>query len=176
MDFFGRLREERSRLGLTQQEVADAANVHAKTVRRWETKVPVPMDAMVPLLDIGYDVQYVVSGVRSKNLADVRDKGPGYAVEPGMTRDEVDLLRIYRSLAQAQRNQSRAMLQVLAAKPAAERTPRAARGAGKTDKAVKVDKVEKAEKAGKAMKAPKAAKSGADTAAPKPRARRVKTM
>lgn len=114
MDFFGRLREERARLGLTQKDVAVAAQVHVKTVRRWESQVAIPLDAMIPLLAIGYDVQYVVSGVRSKNIHEVREKGVDYEVGPGHTRDEVDLLRHYRALGSAQREQARAMLNVLA--------------------------------------------------------------
>jgi transcriptional regulator with XRE-family HTH domain len=164
MDFFGRLREERARLGLTQQEVADAASVHVKTVRRWETQVAIPLDAMIPLLGIGYDVQYVASGVRSKNLSELRDKGVGYVVEPGTTRDEVDLLRIYRDLGPAQRDQARAMLQLLGVKPAA--AERAARGTGKAAKPAKAA----------AEPAAKPAKAAAEPVAQKVRARRAKTM
>lgn len=116
MDFFGRLREERARLGLTQQEVADTANVHVKTVRRWESQVPIPMDAVVPLLAVGFDVQYVASGLRSKNVHELREKGVDYEVAPGYTRDEVELLKAYRALTPAQREQARAMLGVLAVK------------------------------------------------------------
>ena len=105
MDFFGRLREERARLGLTQQEVADTANVHVKTVRRWESQVPIPLDAMVPLLAIGYDVQYVASGLRSKNVHELREKGVDYEVAPGYTRDEVEMLKAYRALMPAQRDE-----------------------------------------------------------------------
>ncbi len=127
MDFFGRLREERARLGLTQQEVADTANVHVKTVRRWESQVAIPLDAMIPLLAIGYDVQYVASGVRSKNISEVREKGVDYEVAPGYSRDEVELLRSYRALTPGQREQARAMLNVLALKlPAVLRESRAA--------------------------------------------------
>lgn len=130
MDFFGRLREERARLGLTQQDVAQAAQVHVKTVRRWESQVAIPLDAMVPLLAIGYDVQYVVSGVRSKNIHEVREKGVDYEVAPGYSRDEIELLRHYRALGTAQREQARAMLDVLALggqkKPRAGRTVAAA--------------------------------------------------
>lgn len=107
IDFFGRLREERARLGLTQQEVADAAQVHVKTVRRWESLVAVPLDAMVPLVGIGYDVQYIASGVRSKNIHEVREKGIDYEVSPGATRGEVELLRSYRALTPPQREQAR---------------------------------------------------------------------
>lgn len=137
MDFFGRLREERARLGLTQQEVADAANVHVKTVRRWESQVPIPLDAMIPLLAIGYDVQYVAGGLRSKNAHELREKGVDYEVAPGYTRDEVEMLKAYRALTLAQREQARAMLGVLAVKSAAgERAGRA-----------KKDKAERAEPA-----------------------------
>lgn len=130
MDFFGRLREERARLGLTQQEVAAAASVHVKTVRRWESQVAIPLDAMIPLLAIGYDVQYVASGVRSKNINEVREKGVDYEVSPGYTRDEVELLRGYRAMTPSQREQARALLSVLALKAPlvrAQRTPAASK-------------------------------------------------
>ena len=140
MDFFGRLREERARLGLTQQEVADTANVHVKTVRRWESQVPMPLDAMVPLLAIGYDVQYVASGLRSKNAHELREKGVDYEVAPGYTRDEVEMLKAYRALMPAQREQARAMLGVLAVKGSgSERTGRA-----RSEKAEKAEKAESA--------------------------------
>ncbi|TDR42579.1 helix-turn-helix protein [Tahibacter aquaticus] len=134
MDFFGRLREERARLGLTQQEVADTANVHVKTVRRWESQVAIPLDAMVPLLGIGYDVQYVASGLRSKNVHELREKGIDYEVAPGSTRDEVEMLKAYRALTPAQRDQARAMLSVLAVKSSGERSPRSAAAAGKAER------------------------------------------
>lgn len=138
MDFFGRLREERARLGLTQQEVADTANVHVKTVRRWESQVAIPIDAMIPLLAIGYDVQYIASGVRSKNINEVREKGVDYEVAPGYSHEEVDLLRSYRALTPGQREQARAMLNVLALKmPALMRESRA--GARKTRSARMAD-------------------------------------
>ena len=124
MDFYDRLREERARLGLTQQQVADVVNVHVKTVRRWESQVAIPLDALVPLLGIGYDVQYVASGIRSKNVAEVREKGVDYEVMPGTTREEVELLRVYRALGATQREQARAMLQVLALKTSSARETR----------------------------------------------------
>lgn len=114
MDYFCRLREERARLGLSPQQVADAASVSVKTVRRWESHVAMPIDAMIPLLGIGYDVQYVASGVRSKNIHEVREKGVEYAVVPGFAGDEVVLLRRYRGLAPPQREQAHAILAVLA--------------------------------------------------------------
>lgn len=136
MDFYDRLREERARLGLTQQQVADVVNVHVKTVRRWESLVAIPLDALVPLLGIGYDVQYVASGIRSKNVAEVREKGVDYEVMPGTTREEVELLRVYRALGATQREQARAMLHVLSLKTSSTRearpAPQPARSARKT--------------------------------------------
>jgi transcriptional regulator with XRE-family HTH domain len=133
MDFYDRLREERARLGLTQQQVADVAEVHVKTVRRWESQVAIPLDALVPLLGIGYDVQYVASGIRSKNVAQVRERGVDYEVMPGATRDEVELLRVYRTLGGTQREQARALLNVLALKLSSAQGARAtlARGAAR---------------------------------------------
>ncbi|GMV28277.1 MAG: hypothetical protein AMXMBFR59_04020 [Rhodanobacteraceae bacterium] len=114
MDFFARLREERERLGLSLQQVADVARVHVKTVRRWESHIAIPLDAMVPLLAIGYDVQYVASGVRSKNVHEVREKGVDYDVHPGYAGDEIVLMRRYRLLTVQQREQAHAILAVLA--------------------------------------------------------------
>lgn len=138
MDLFARLREERARLGLSLQQVADAASVHVKTVRRWESHVAMPLDAMVPLLAVGYDVQYVASGVRSKNVHEVREKGVDYEVSPGFAGDEIVLLRRYRVLTTHEREQAHAILAVLALKtPLAVRESRSVAAAAKALKAAR---------------------------------------
>jgi transcriptional regulator with XRE-family HTH domain len=61
-----RLREERSRLGIAQQAVADLCEVHLKTAQRWELGVAMPADMLGVLGENGFDVQYICTGVRSK--------------------------------------------------------------------------------------------------------------
>lgn len=60
-----RFREERKASGLDQQEIADALDVSAKTVGRWEKSVPIPSDKLAALAAHGVDVLYVVTGQRS---------------------------------------------------------------------------------------------------------------
>ncbi len=124
MDIFGRLREERARLGLTQQQVADAVSVHIKTVRRWESRVAMPLDALIALLGIGYDVQYIACGVRSMNLHEVRESRGRYIIEPDIAGDVFALLRRYGALSPPQRAQARALIAVLARTPPAAKPAR----------------------------------------------------
>ncbi|MCQ4164082.1 helix-turn-helix domain-containing protein [Tahibacter harae] len=122
---FARLLEERSRLDLTQQQVAEFAGRSAKTVGRWEQYIPAPLDAIAALVRQGFDVQYICSGVRSANLRDVRswvhEDGALYRVPPASTPDEIEMLDSYRKLDTNQRAQARAVLAALQQAPAAVR-------------------------------------------------------
>jgi transcriptional regulator with XRE-family HTH domain len=114
---FARLLEERSRLNLTQQQVAEIAGVSTKTVRRWEQSIAIPIDAVAALVLEGFDAQYISCGVRSANLRDVRswvrEDGGLYAVPPASTPDEIEMLASYRKLDTTQRSQARAVLAAL---------------------------------------------------------------
>jgi transcriptional regulator with XRE-family HTH domain len=75
-----RLREERQRLGLTAVEVARLAGASTVGYRRWEKDRVVPGDVLGALADAGFDVQYVITGVR---LPDgVREEVAAYAAPP----------------------------------------------------------------------------------------------
>lgn len=64
-----RLREERERLGLGQQEVASAAEVSVKTVGRWEKESAIPSKKLNALLPAGFDVAYILTGTRTPPAA-----------------------------------------------------------------------------------------------------------
>lgn len=65
-----RIKEERERLSLTQQGVADAIGVAKRTFIDWEKDRTSPTAVQLSALsDIGIDVLYVVTGVRSQPIA-----------------------------------------------------------------------------------------------------------
>jgi transcriptional regulator with XRE-family HTH domain len=111
---FDRLREERARLGLSQQDVANLCEVHLKTAQRWEASTPVPSDQLAVLAANGFDVQYVTAGVRSTNAGWVREESPAYNSEAALSPDEWKLVKRFRALGETQRPQALAMLEVLA--------------------------------------------------------------
>lgn len=115
-DFYGRLIEERLRLELSRDRVAEIAGVSTRTVRRWETEIPMPLDALIALTVSGYDAQYVCTGRRSVNRK-AGTGGRGVREMPAAyTVDEVDWIVRLRRLKPAERAQARAMLDVIAPK------------------------------------------------------------
>lgn len=143
---FARLLEERSRLDLTQQRVAEIARRSIKTVRRWEQTIAAPIDAVAALVRQGFDAQYICSGVRSTNLREVRswvhEDGALYRVPPASTPDEIEMLDSYRKLDTTQRAQARAVLAAL------QQTPAAAAGRGGSGAAAKKAAVKSRSKPG----------------------------
>jgi transcriptional regulator with XRE-family HTH domain len=64
-----RLKDERTRLGLTQPVFAEHALAKKRTVQDWEKGTSSPTAVQMEALSrIGIDTQYVVTGVRSINL------------------------------------------------------------------------------------------------------------
>lgn len=67
--FGGRLREERERLGLTQEQLARAGKVHRRTQVNYEADERSPDAAYINLVaSAGVDTWYVLHGVRSEFL------------------------------------------------------------------------------------------------------------
>lgn len=65
-----RIKEERERLSLTQQGIADAIGVAKRTFIDWEKDRTSPTAVQLSALaDIGVDVLYVVTGMRSQATA-----------------------------------------------------------------------------------------------------------
>ena len=59
-----RLGEERRRLRLNQSRIAETCKVSTKTVGRWEKSIPIPADKLAQLIDLGYNINYILTGVR----------------------------------------------------------------------------------------------------------------
>ena len=75
-------RQERERLALGQAVVAAAAEVTVKTVGRWEREIAIPADKLAALTSLGFDAQYVVTGIRSSQA---------------LSADEEQLLALFRA-------------------------------------------------------------------------------
>ncbi|MBE9561067.1 MAG: helix-turn-helix transcriptional regulator, partial [Proteobacteria bacterium] len=59
-----RLGEERKRLSLNQNRVATYCEVSVKSVGRWEKNIPIPADKLALLAQLGYDITYILTGVK----------------------------------------------------------------------------------------------------------------
>lgn len=69
-----RLKEERLRLGMSLVDVADLCGVKKQSVHQWESGGAVQLGKIAMLVSHGFDVQYIVSGVRSANLNQITDR------------------------------------------------------------------------------------------------------
>ena len=65
-------KKERLRLKVSQAFIAEECGVTTRTVIRWEQGNPVPSDKLAILIGLGFDVQYIITGVRSTNLNQVQ--------------------------------------------------------------------------------------------------------
>ncbi len=59
-----RLGEERKRLHLNQNKVATYCEVSTKTIGRWEKNIPIPADKLALLVQLGYDITYILTSVK----------------------------------------------------------------------------------------------------------------
>ena len=59
-----RLGEERKRLSLNQNKIATYCEVSVKSVGRWEKNIPIPADKLALLAQLGYDITYILTGVK----------------------------------------------------------------------------------------------------------------
>ena len=59
-----RLGEERKRLHLNQNKVANYCEVSIKTIGRWEKNIPIPSNKLALLLQLGYDITYILTGIK----------------------------------------------------------------------------------------------------------------
>ena len=65
-------KNERMRLGLTQVQVASICNVSERTVINWEGGKAISSDKLKILSCYDFDVLYIVTGHRNKNI-DIKD-------------------------------------------------------------------------------------------------------
>ena len=59
------LQQERKRLGITASEVQKCIDVGRSTYTRWESGNPIPSDKLNELSKLGFDINFVVTGIRS---------------------------------------------------------------------------------------------------------------
>ncbi|MBD9653557.1 helix-turn-helix transcriptional regulator [Pseudomonas sp. PDM12] len=98
-----RLKEERSRLGLNQTDMAAAGGVGKTTQINYEKGAGAPDAFYLAAVErLGVDVLYVVTGQRRPAPAD------------SIESDELELLTQYRQLPQDQRAHTRTMVTALA--------------------------------------------------------------
>jgi transcriptional regulator with XRE-family HTH domain len=137
----GRLKEERTRLGLSQSALAESLGVTKWTVINYERPVgrgtPIPADLLSACARLGMDVQYILTGVPSSNMNRVAEEAGAYRVErkgpAALSKEEQKLLEKYRRLKPQQRTHAQAIVSTLVStegtgkrKPA-RRKPRAKR-------------------------------------------------
>lgn len=65
------LKEERVRLNMTQEHVAILCNVSRKTVVNWESDNPIPSDKLGVLKQHGFDIFFIIDGIRSSPVGQV---------------------------------------------------------------------------------------------------------
>lgn len=97
-----RIKEERVRLGMSQQEAAEVGGVTRKTQAAYETGGSAPTVAYLLLLAArGLDVPYVVSGARGHGLMEGHvkiDALPGFAPEDGPTSIQLPEFLLQRKI------------------------------------------------------------------------------
>lgn len=83
-----RLKEEREALGLSQQALADACGISARSQRNYESGERLPDAAyLAAIAALGADVLYVLTGQRSKPLEPAQE----------LPRQEQEWLALYRN-------------------------------------------------------------------------------
>lgn len=77
---------ERKRLGLSATEVREAIDASRATYTRWEAGSSIPSEKLAALGEIGFDINYIVSGKRSvqtKRVAEIVELIESLLVEHG---------------------------------------------------------------------------------------------
>jgi transcriptional regulator with XRE-family HTH domain len=132
MDFIGkRLREERARLGMTQEKMALAGGVQKRAQARYEAGERCPDGRYLALISgLGADVNYILTGVqipivqsstaKTKGIEILEDvkKSPTKVVarnlgELGVSEDDLSLARMINRLPEAQKNTKIADIETL---------------------------------------------------------------
>lgn len=113
-----RLEEERVRLGKTQDGLASEVGVNRRTIGRIERdETPPAGDLLSAIAALGFDVQYIITGVRSENLYKVAEPMAEYKTgtrKGALAKDEEVLVEKYRQLRPADRTRAQAIVDALA--------------------------------------------------------------
>lgn len=103
---FERIKEERKRLRLTQQQVANSASVTRETWSRYESgKISPGTDVWIALAKAGADINYIITGERiiieafDEILSDsVAENQGSYDVDLKLTKRELALISYFRKV------------------------------------------------------------------------------
>jgi len=115
------LAEERARLGISQQKLADECQVTREQIGKYERDTNVPGgQVLAAFARLGLDTQYILTGVRSANLFQVAEQeaapynaGKTEGVGPLSRREEV-LIAKYRQLSPGQQTHAQEVFDALA--------------------------------------------------------------
>lgn len=93
--FGARLKEERDKNQLSQEALADYLGMKKNTVWNWENEKTYPNALqLMDFLDLGFDVQYILTGTRSEQSR--TDKRLPEKSTPGLSEEEQELLALFR--------------------------------------------------------------------------------
>lgn len=111
--------EQRQRIGKTQEELANLCGVTRWTIGNIERGERPPGGELVrELTKLGFDIQYIFSGVRSDNLDKVAEEAGSYERKPQgvgvLSKEEEALVKKYRQLDPGKRTHAQAVVDALA--------------------------------------------------------------
>lgn len=115
------LKEERERLGFSQSALARELRVSREMIRQYELGNSLPgADVLAGLASLGFDTQFLLTGVRSVNVPAAEEKGQ-YKVEKekgvgALSREEETLVELFRQLKPPDRTHAKAVVSALASK------------------------------------------------------------
>lgn len=115
-----RLARERKRLGMNQTEFGKHTGVGRASQVNYETDRRSPdAEYWERAAKIGVDVQYVLTGVHSRNLDQVAEEVGTYKTDKGvgaLSREEEVLVELFRQLRPPDRTHAKAVISALASK------------------------------------------------------------
>ncbi|MAD90277.1 MAG: hypothetical protein CMK64_11275 [Pseudoalteromonas sp.] len=89
-------KEERKRLKLNQKVVADFLKMSTKQVSRWESNIPIPSDKLAVLVELGFDVNYVLTGKRISSSGAITTFNLDKVIEAVTYATEEAILSVYQ--------------------------------------------------------------------------------
>lgn len=118
MSIGARFEEERVRMGKTQDVLANDVGVNRRTIGRIESgETPPAGDLLSVIAQLGFDIQYILTGIRSENLYKVAEPRAEYKTDArkgALAKDEEVLVQKYRQLRPADRTRAQAIVDALA--------------------------------------------------------------
>lgn len=120
-----RLKEERKKLALTQQEIASKVSVTRETWSRYESgKIQPGSAVIVELVKLGVDTNYLITGKRGNSKEDngriklaIAENTANYDSTLKLTKQELTLVRNYRKASEEGKKSLENAAKLLAKQP-----------------------------------------------------------